>query len=488
MRLRTCLLAMLLPAILPARRCLHRLKRPPLPNWPAPASVSVIVPTLNEADTVGECLAALYAEPEITEIIVVDGGSTDGTPEFAEPGGALVLRHVRPPADGGGRGGQIAAGLAAAHGDAIAIVHADCRVTPGFARRLLQALADHPASPGGAVGAVFAADGLKFRLLELANNLRAMLLGISFGDQIQFFRREPVARHNLYPAIPLMEDIELSLRLATLGPLLFLRGTAQVSPRRWRTGALRRMFLVLRLAGEYLADRLTGTADPVRMYRDYYGGSGSPGTLAVFARYPEPGKVKARLATELGAEKAARIYERGTRQLLQRLAAAGHAGRVYGTGAPPAAFAAKYGMAHEYRAQDEAGDLGARMLACLRRETRNGTLPAVLIGSDAPDMPTEYIAEAFAALARGVDLVLGPAEDGGYYLIGLRVARAELFADIAWGTGEVLAQTRQRAAALRLKVHLLPVWRDIDTVADYAAYRQRAARMAAPLNWQGEPA
>ncbi|HLF47828.1 MAG TPA: TIGR04282 family arsenosugar biosynthesis glycosyltransferase [Methylomirabilota bacterium] len=106
----------------------------------------------------------------------------------------------------------------------------------------------------------------------------------------------------------------------------------------------------------------------------------------------------------------------------------------------------------------------------------NGHAGAVAIDSDTPTLPTEHLAEAVARLRRGdADLVLGPSEDGGYYLIGLRAPHPELFDGIRWSTPEVMPETLRRAEEKGLRVALLPTWYDVDTPTDLARLRAALA-------------
>ncbi len=241
--------------------------------WPTPRTVSVVIPTLNEESRIRDCIEAMSSSSTaVKEILVVDGGSTDATSAVAEACGAKTFEHKAPVDAGGGRGGQILAGCRKATGDVIAIVHADTRVAPGAFAEILDVLAFNPDIPGGSIGAVFDASRLKLRLLELANDLRSAFLGLSFGDQVQFFRREPAMSQNVVPSIPLMEDVELSLRLRRLGRPVFLWGECLVSARRWLSGPRFSSLLVIRIVAEYLLRRLGGSPDVVATYRRYYGG------------------------------------------------------------------------------------------------------------------------------------------------------------------------------------------------------------------------
>jgi uncharacterized protein len=118
----------------------------------------------------------------------------------------------------------------------------------------------------------------------------------------------------------------------------------------------------------------------------------------------------------------------------------------------------------DYCVQPE-GDLGDRMASVFKSVLSKGYRAAVIVGTDCPDLNTTLLAQSFSALAQN-DLVLGPAIDGGYYLIGLPREAPELFAEIAWSTGEVLEQTLAIAQRLNLTPFLLPCLTDIDVPQD----------------------
>ncbi|MEW6078339.1 MAG: glycosyltransferase [Thermodesulfobacteriota bacterium] len=248
-----------------------RLLAPPKDRWTTPCrSVSVVIPALNEEKTIVDCIRSVAGNRYVIEVVVVDGGSSDQTCLLARQNGARVLVHERPVENGGGRGGQIKRGIEAAGGDAVAILHADCVLPGENVDRIVALLNHHPDVIGGSVGGQFDSPKLRFRILALANDLRAAFLKISFGDQVQFFRRRPVVARDLFPGIPLMEDVEFSIRLHRLGQRVHLLGSARVSTRRWRKIGFRNAPWVIITVAKYLIRRLVAEPDTAALYKHYY--------------------------------------------------------------------------------------------------------------------------------------------------------------------------------------------------------------------------
>jgi rSAM/selenodomain-associated transferase 1 len=193
-------------------------------------------------------------------------------------------------------------------------------------------------------------------------------------------------------------------------------------------------------------------------------------TLGFFARQPEPGRVKTRLAARLSAGLAAQLYEAFLHDLLDR----------YSTLEVRRVVAFTPEASHPYfqdlvRQRYElvpqvTGDLGTRMTAFFDQEFRSGARNVVLLGTDSPTLPEAHVVQAFTELAR-CDVVLGPSTDGGYYLIGCARPVPELFVAIDWSTSHVLEQTMVRVRRLGLRLALLPPWYDIDTLEDLACLR-----------------
>ena len=235
-----------------------------------PRSLAVVIPVRDEAANLAGCISSVREAGAVAEIVVADGGSRDATRELAAEHGATVVQS--PP----GRGVQIAAGVAACRADAVLVLHADCRLAAGAADRVLSALAAAPDAAGGALAMRFPGRflGAGPGLVSGLNSLRARLTGISFGDQAQFFRREALDRAGGFPAMALMEDVELCLRLRAQGRMLLLPPGVEASDRRWQGRGFARAFAsVVLLFGRYLLERRLGLSDPTgrRYYRAYYG-------------------------------------------------------------------------------------------------------------------------------------------------------------------------------------------------------------------------
>lgn len=205
-------------------------------------------------------------------------------------------------------------------------------------------------------------------------------------------------------------------------------------------------------------------------------------TWAVMAKAPEPGRVKTRMtrgSNALSSEQAAELQRACVRDIVRRSFPERDRRVLWRRGDPSA------------EVWDEATDLGWELASQSDRdlgenlrtvcdEALAATGGVIVLGTDSPDLPSALLDEARAALETN-DVVLGPAFDGGYFLIGLTRRAPELFSNIAWGTERVLAQTLERAAACGLQTHLLPFWYDLDEVADLRRLGVHSGRVVGSL-------
>lgn len=199
--------------------------------------------------------------------------------------------------------------------------------------------------------------------------------------------------------------------------------------------------------------------------------------LLVFAREPELGRVKTRLAAGIGEVAALAVY----RELLALTAAAVAAAQVPATvwlaaapaGEAPAALPRPEWPGLPWRVQPSAESLGARMAHAFEEAFESGAGRVVIIGTDCPGLGAALLTRAFDELLTH-DVVLGPADDGGYYLLGMNKLEAELFQNKSWSTAAVLPATLADAARLGLRVVLLPTLPDVDSASDLARWRSAA--------------
>ena len=215
--------------------------------------------------------------------------------------------------------------------------------------------------------------------------------------------------------------------------------------------------------------------------------------IAVMAKAPQPGRSKTRLCPPLAPEQAARLSAAFLRDTTDNMAAAaGHANiACYAAFAPAGAEAAlRPHLAAGTRliladgsppVPDGVTGFGRCLLHAIRAMLDHGHAAACVLSSDGPTLPARLLVEAAETLlAPGARAVLGPAEDGGYYLLGLKAAHAALFTDIDWSTGRVAEQTRTRARAIGLPLVELEPWYDVDDAVCLARLLSDHEGFAAP--------
>lgn len=217
-------------------------------------SVTVVIPTLNEADRIGETIGGLEGSG-VREVIVVDGGSSDRTVEIAKSMGARVFL------ESANRGRQQNLGAAHAKGEILLFLHADTSLPRGFADQVRTTLGE-PGVIGGAFRFKLDAQGWQLRLVEVVVGLRCRIFGLPYGDQAIFVRQDTFLAIGGFGALPVMEDFDLIRRLKRIGRVKLARGAAVTSARRWlREGVWRLTWIhqicilgyLLRLPAERLA-------------------------------------------------------------------------------------------------------------------------------------------------------------------------------------------------------------------------------------------
>ena len=204
--------------------------------------------------------------------------------------------------------------------------------------------------------------------------------------------------------------------------------------------------------------------------------------LIIFTRYPEPGKTKTRLIPSLGPDGAAELQRRMTEHILARVKEL-QRNRAFSVevryeGGSGGLMREWLGPKIRLRTQG-GGDLGDRMARAFREAFQTRLDRVVLVGTDIPNITARILLKAFESL-RYADVVLGPASDGGYYLIGLKRASPHLFVDVPWGTEKVLERTRQIAHGLGLSTAHLETLDDVDRPEDLHLWEEATKRIPEP--------
>ena len=427
--------------------------------------VSIIVPALDEVRSIAATLAPLQPlRAQGHEILVVDGGSRDATLALASAFADRAFVAQR------GRAAQMNAGAAMANGDVLLFLHADSRLSPTAIATLAHEM-ERTGRRWGRFDVSISSRNRTLNAVAAMMNARSRVTGIATGDQGIFVERVLFAAMGGYPRQPLMEDIELSRRLKRAGGRpLCLRERIGTSGRRWEThGTWRTIVSMWRRRLAYWRD-----ADPARLAEGYPPTRSTiPIVLQIFAKRPAAGGVKTRLAVTIGADAAAALHARFVERTLVTAVAARAAGLVdeIELWCAPDANAAEFAAwreRHRISLRDQSGaDLGDRMRTAVDSALVRGARP-ILVGTDCPVLDFVYLARAVAALD-GSDAVFGPAEDGGYVLVGL-ARRVDVFTGIPWSTSDTMATTRAQLAAIGATWEELPMLWDVDEPRDLARW------------------
>lgn len=421
--------------------------------------LGIVVPTLNESRELPSLLDDLERLTVPHRVLVVDGGSVDGTATTARSRGVPVHLASR------GRASQLNAGARRLDTPWLLFLHADVRLGQE-ARAALEAWLPEAGPHDVAFFRLrLAGDHWFYRFAEGAQRLRERLTGLVYGDQGLLLHRTLFESVGGYPDLPLMEDVEIVRSLRRRGSLHRLPADVISSPRRYERegrwlGWLRNgLLLSLHLAG--VPARILA-----RWYRpEPHAGARSRPVVLVFAKAPVEGRVKTRLARSIGERRATRLYRKVGRRVVDQLRGGPY--RIVVCHDPPDAGDEVRSWLEsadlELRPQRGAG-LGERMREAF--EWALARAPRVcVVGTDAPGVGRGIVEEALSSLD-DADVVLGPATDGGYYLLALSEPRPELFRDVEWSTPSVLDRTLERAEELGLTVRLLDERTDLDTVDD----------------------
>ena len=429
-------------------------------------TVKVIIPALDEASSIAEVLADI--PPWVDEAIVVDNGSTDRTAAIAAETGARVVDEPRR-----GYGQACLAGLVAIDWcDIVVFLDGDYSDFPEQMDRLVRPIAEGRADMVLGKRIAVHGDARAFTHSQrFGTGLACHLMRILWGGRYRDMGPFRAIRWSSLRSLRMQDtsygwtvEMQIKALLAGLGvmevPVDYRRriGTSKISgtiPGVWGAGTK-----ILGAIGKYLLC----PPDLPKVW---------PDRLIVFGRWPKPGKTKTRLIPALGALGAAEAQRRMTVRILQTARQwAGGGDREIEVCYEHVSWRQMrrwLGRGLGFRRQ-LTGDLGSRMGSALTAAFDEGCRRAVLIGTDSPSITHKMLEEAFDHLGSN-DLVLGPAHDGGYWLVGMK-RPLPIFKGITWSTGSVLTQTLDLARQHELQVHLLSPLTDVDRQEDIEDSRE----------------
>jgi rSAM/selenodomain-associated transferase 2/rSAM/selenodomain-associated transferase 1 len=445
--------------------------------------VAVVIPAFNEESAIGKVLAAIPAW--VDDVVVVDNGSTDRTADIARECGARVIPESRR-----GYGYACLAGIASLDDpDVVVFLDGD--------------YSDYP-------------EEISLLMEPITRDQADMVIGSRTAGQRERGALTPQALLGNWLACTLIRLI-WNVSYTDLGPF-----------RAIRYSALKRLSMRDRTYGWTVEMQIKAARDGLRIrevpvsYRKRIGKSKVSGTVRgvvgagfkiittimkasvgllpidgigdicerviVFTRYPKPGRTKTRLIPALGTEGAAALQQIMTELAIRRMDDLKSRRRlsleVYYEGGTRRLLARWLGPDRRYRRQNR-GNLGMRMARGFAQAFRDGMTRTVIVGTDCPDIRPDLVERALDSLKNN-DLVLGPAADGGYYLVGLRRAVFQLFYGVPWGTERVLEQTLQIADRLGLSYTLLESLTDIDRPEDIDVWKREVHSPDFPLNFNAE--
>ncbi len=437
--------------------------------------LSIIIPVLNEQKCIVARLNALQKLREAKcEIVLVDGGSDDQTVDLAIP---LVDKFVH---SSPGRAVQMNRGAELATGNIFLFLHIDT-VLPKSANELIANLIAERSSVWGWFDLQFDNSSLLFKLISGSMNIRAAFTQVCTGDQTMFITRSLFESIQGFPEIPLMEDVAISKLLRRNSKPKRVSTKVTTSIRRWeQNGVIKTVLFMWWLRLLYFI----GTS-PIELARRYYPNfvkqcdkADSPvpseatfrypnARILLFARAPFLGQVKTRLEPLLGSEKSLELHRAMSLRIAGLLSSIKLAPwQLWVSADESNEFFLSICNREDIHLQI-GNNLGEKIAGSMHEALlKPGVNGVIVIGSDCPGFDEAYLESAIKQLYECHDIVLGPAEDGGYVLIGMKAPNPTVFKGVEWGTDRVLEQTITNIDSLNLSYVLLePLW-DVDRPED----------------------
>lgn len=416
---------------------------------------SVIIPTLNEEAFIAKCIESTRSIIPDAEIIIADGGSTDSTIEICKCYDVKIINSAK------GRGQQLNEGAKAASGDILIFLHADTFL-PESAFNLIN---DFFANSKNNICRFLLGFDFNHKILDLYTAFSKYdTLFTRFGDSSIIVRKNFFNHLNGFENSETFEDVDFMKRASRHSKVEILNDSVISSSRRFiQNGVIYQQLLNAFLFIGYLLKIKIQTLS--KMYNKTTS-KRKTDSVIIFLRYPRNGQVKTRLAKTTSSEFATSFYKSCAENLVSITKKISSINRfVFFSNKSEEKEIKSWLGGKLFYAHQEGNDLGSRMKNAFEKVLSTGSQKVIIIGTDIPDLSKELICSAFNSLDTN-DVVIGPSEDGGYYLLGIKKMYAKLFEGIEYSTSSVLSETLARVKDLNLTYRLLPVLPDIDTEED----------------------
>ncbi|GAB4133885.1 MAG: hypothetical protein Fur0015_07110 [Ignavibacteriales bacterium] len=416
---------------------------------------SVIIPTLNEEYFLQDCINSIRKGNPDTEIIIVDGGSTDSTLSIARNEKVKIVQTVP------SRGEQLIEGTKIANGDIYVFLHADTLLPENW----YELLNDYFNENVNQVCRFKLNFDIKHWILDRYKFFSKYDSIFSrFGDMCICIRKNFYNEIKGFSSLKIFEDVELLQRITKIKKIDVLNADVITSARTFiRFGLIRQQIF----NGIMIFKYLLGFRKFI-ISNKYYNRKEKKkkSSIIVFVKYPEEGKVKTRLAATIGNKNATILYKKISEQIIQSIQQIKKSNKyIFFSDINDEKRILKWLGDRFFYSVQEGHDLGEKMSNAFRKVFSHNAKKAIIVGSDVPELSKDIINKALQQLD-DFDVVVGPSVDGGYYLLGMKNYFPFLFEDIKFSSENVLSETIKKIQAKNLSYVLLEKLRDIDTEND----------------------
>jgi len=430
---------------------------------------SVIIPTLNEEKHIASCIFNINRCLPNAEIIVSDGGSKDKTLKIATDNGALILSSLK------SRGNQLNVGAERAMGEFLIFLHADT-VLPEKSDLLIDKTFTDEKVQVATFKMNFDIDNWILNFYSWFTKFDSIFT--RFGDCGIVVRKNYFERGNLFPEWKLFEDVHF-LRTARKEVDVFtIPGFVTTSARRFlQNGFVKTQIRNFVYIIQYLMNK-----KPEYLYSKYNKMKNfNKKAVIVFAKFPEKGKVKTRLASTLGDRFAKDFYKVCAEHTFNEILKTNNNNTrhfLFYSDENDRKKIKKWTQSKFLLFHQQGEDLGKKMLNAFQSVFKNDVSKTIIIGTDLPDISSDIIEKSFNLLD-DCDVVIGPATDGGYYLLGMKKIYEKLFLNLPWSTDKLFEQTLKIINELNLNLSILPELSDIDTENDLNNWINKETKLKA---------